>query len=137
MEKRHFVSTRERERGGNNVSRVSIEGNIIETRVGRRCTSRPVGHASLGSVAAAHGCCTLREALPGRINQSPPWRLALVTFFLRFLSLPLPCLPSAPFFILCFSHRTDASLSPSLSLFEFLVSPSNEVEPCCGISNSS
>lgn len=41
---------------------------------------------------AAHGCSTLREPLPGRINQSPPWRLASVTFFARFLSLALPLL---------------------------------------------
>lgn len=53
MEK--LVNEKERRGGGGGAfsfSRVSIEGNIIETRVRRRCTSRPVGHASLGSASS-------------------------------------------------------------------------------------
>lgn len=52
MEK--LVNEKERRGGGGafSFSRVSIEGNIIEMRVRRRCTSRPVGHASLGSASS-------------------------------------------------------------------------------------
>lgn len=52
-------------------SLASIGSNIMETQVR---SAFPLSHASLAATAAA-----LREALPGRINQSPPWRLGSVT----------------------------------------------------------
>lgn len=88
-----------REAGGEKRARVSFLRLSIEGQHYRDGSSSFASGALLVRLAmhlwarrAAHGCSTLREPLPGRINQSPPWRLASVTFFARFLSLALPFL---------------------------------------------
>ena len=109
---------RREEAGGEKRARVSFLRLSIEGQHYRDASSSFASGAPLVRLAmhlwarrAAHGCSTLREPLPGRINQSPPWRLASVTFFARFLSLALPLL-SARFVRVSLPRARERGLPP-------------------------